>query len=108
VLLSLPALVLVQLSGEFTLTSTLASYSSRSQSSHRILCIVHLVFFILACMRSPTTATTNNAELGQVKAQEAYPQQQPYPQQPVHNQGPYPEQPNYGGQPQYQQAHPTQ
>lgn len=65
-----------------------------------ILLIVHLVFFILACMRDPTTHNTNNAELGQVKAQEAYPSQQPYPQQaqPVHNQGAYEQQP-------YQQPH---
>jgi hypothetical protein len=70
-----------------------------------ILCIVHLVMFVLACIRDPGTAAPhNNAELGQVKAQEAYPQQQQtYPQQaqPVHNGGaPYQQQ-----QPQYQQPH---
>jgi hypothetical protein len=81
----------------------------------RILCIVHLVLFVMACLRDSTGTATQNAELGQVKAQEAYPAQQaypaqpqpqqPYPQQaePVHNQGPY-EQQQFQQQP-YQQPH---
>jgi hypothetical protein len=61
----------------------------------RILLIVHFVFFVMACVRDPGTNTVSNAELGQVKAQEAYPSQQPYPaQQP------------YGAQP--QQPYPAQ
>ncbi|KAK4035433.1 hypothetical protein C8A01DRAFT_17891 [Parachaetomium inaequale] len=59
-----------------------------------ILTIVHLAFFIRACVVD-TTAGSGQAELGQVKAevppqqyQQPYPEQQPYPAQ----QQPYPPQ----------------
>ncbi|KAK4100220.1 hypothetical protein N658DRAFT_507961 [Parathielavia hyrcaniae] len=67
-----------------------------------VLTIVHLVFFIRACIMD--TTAPGQAELGQVKpeaapqqyAQQPYPvaqqPQQPYPQQPYPQQQPYPAQ----------------
>jgi hypothetical protein len=69
----------------------------------RILTIVHLAFFIRACVLENTTP--GQAELGQVKtevppqqyqqpypAQQQYPAQQPYPAQQAYPQQPYPSQ----------------
>lgn len=50
-----------------------------------VLTIVHLVFFVRACLADPQGSAAGQAELGQVKppAQQQYPAQQPYPvQQP--------------------------
>jgi hypothetical protein len=54
-----------------------------------ILAIVHLVFFILACVREPGAAHSGNVELGHGQKHDEATVQQPYPAQPV-----------YGGQPQ--------
>lgn len=75
-----------------------------------ILSIVHLAFFIRACVID-TTAGSGQAELGQVKAEvPAQQYQQPYAaQQPV--QQPYPAQEPYPAQqypPQQQQPYPPQ
>jgi hypothetical protein len=70
-----------------------------------ILTIIHLAFFIRACIID-TTAGSGQAELGQFKAEGAPQQyQQPYPaQQPA--QQPYPAQEPYPAQP--QQPYPPQ
>lgn len=74
-----------------------------------VLLIVHLVFFVISCLRDPqgSAPTQQQAELGQVKAQEASYAPQPAYQQPQ----PGYQQPQSGYQhPQegYQQPHPQQ
>ncbi|KAK4173135.1 hypothetical protein QBC36DRAFT_360725 [Triangularia setosa] len=63
-------------------------------NQHRVLSIVHLVFFIRASMSDPegsglAPGTAGQAELGQVKPEQQYPAQQTYP---VQQQQPYPAQ----------------
>jgi len=66
-----------------------------------ILCIVHLVFFVMACNRSPPAMAPmgiNHAELGNVQKPGAavYEQPAPYGQQPQpYQQQPYQQQPAY-------------